>query len=196
MGDLRLAAEQGAIFKLSTQHEDGVGAGDGADDAVVGDPANSGVEEDGGIEGLEEDAGAGEEEVADAAVSEVEALGGVAHGLGVEIHKEGANSVLIRCADALPERMLALDDAVPLMPCSMAINAEAVAKKRADGPSFLIAVVGETEAAAADVADSRAAEDTDDLGGATAVIRDGQHVRNLGSPSAQGRNQAVECGPS
>ena len=49
-----------------------------------------------------------------AAVAEVEALGGVAQDLGVEVDEEGADGVLVRLAHPPPQAVLALHHIVPL----------------------------------------------------------------------------------
>lgn len=102
MRDFRLPSEESAVLELGPKREDPVRGSDGENQGFLRDARDAAVQEYGGVKGLKKGSGAGEEEVADAAVGEVEPLGGVAHYLRVEVDQEGAYRVLVRCRYPLP----------------------------------------------------------------------------------------------
>eukprot|EP00955_Chlamydomonas_euryale_P003116 32856-Chlamydomonas_euryale.AAC.1 len=67
-------------------------------------------QEDGRLQRPEERARACKEKIADGAIGKVEALVGVAHKRGVEVHQERADDVLVGLAHAVPQRAVALHD--------------------------------------------------------------------------------------
>mmetsp|Transcript_17474 Transcript_17474/g.44703 ORF Transcript_17474/g.44703 Transcript_17474/m.44703 type:complete len:303 (-) Transcript_17474:768-1676(-) len=171
--DLILPAHHGAVLQLRAQRDALLRADDGQHQRALRDARHARKQKDGRLQRPEEYSGAREEKVADGAVGEVEALGGVAQDLRVEVHEEGADGVLVGVAHVLPQRVLALHNVRPLaLGLARISGVQPVAQQPLDGERLGVTAVREAQAARADVAHRRAAQHTHDLCGAAAVVTD------------------------
>lgn len=95
----------------------------------------------------------------------------------------------------LPERVLALHYGIPLrLGLRAAVRAEAVCQQLPHRAPLGVAVVGQAQAARADVADCGPSQHAHDLSRAAAVIRDWQHVCDARGERAHLARHAVEGG--